>query len=97
MIRLEDIPELSAGEADDLMKEFENLIDVSGISYIETLLSTSSFDHDYRERILRELPEMDLERSYEVIRMLQMNQLNPDQGNLGNQKQTAKHIKSIAQ
>jgi hypothetical protein len=65
MIRLEDIPELSASEAEELLKEFENLIDVSGISYIETLLSTSSFDHDYRERILRELPEMNLERSYE--------------------------------
>lgn len=67
------------------------------VNYIESLLSTSSLDHEQRGFIESELSMMNPTRASQVISMLQMNQLNPDQGNLGNQKQTAKHIKSIAQ
>lgn len=67
------------------------------LSYIESLLTTSSLDHDQRYYIEAELTTMNPTRASQVINMLQMNQLNPDQGNLGNQKQTAKHIKSIVQ
>lgn len=67
------------------------------VNYIESLLSTSSLDHEQRGYIESELSMMNPTRASQVINMLQMNQLNPDQGNLGNQKQTAKHIKSIAQ
>lgn len=67
------------------------------IDYIESLLSTSSLDHDQRRNIEYELHTMNPTRASQVINMLQVNQLGPNEGNLGNQKQTAKHIKSIAQ
>lgn len=95
MIRLEDIPELTAQEVKDLMVEFEGLAEIDTVSYIEVLLSNSTLDHDQRAEIERTLHDMDIKTSYDVIQYLKINQQSPNEGNLGSQKQTARFIRSF--
>lgn len=66
------------------------------LQVIENLVRTSTYDHEQRADIERRMYDMDKDEAQKVIVDLWNNQLGPDHGNLGNQKQTAKHIKNIA-
>lgn len=68
----------------------------SQIQYIESLLQSCSLDHEEVANLEMETAIMTPDRASKVIEYLKNNQLGPDHGNLGNQKQTAKHIKTIA-
>lgn len=67
------------------------------IDYIESLLSTSTYDERQRTAIEMETAVMSAQRASQVIEQLKNNQQVVDQGVFPNEKQLAKHIRTIAQ
>lgn len=66
------------------------------ISYIESLLQSSTLDERRRTAIEMETSVMSAQRAHAVIEQLLQNQQGPDQGYLGTQKQLSSHIRKIA-
>lgn len=67
------------------------------LSYIESLLTSSTLDERQRAAIEMETSVMSSQRASQVIEQLKNNQQGPDQGFIGTQKQLSKHIQKIAQ
>jgi hypothetical protein len=67
------------------------------LTYIENLLQTSTYDERQRSAIEMEISVMNAQRASKVINQLLENQLGPDHGNMGTQRQLSKHIQNISQ
>jgi hypothetical protein len=96
MKRLSECNEVDESVRGELLEYLGDTVSNYQEDDIERLLQTSTYDHEQRAEIERRMYDMDKDEAQRVIVDLLNNQLGPDHGNLGNQKQTAKHIKNIA-
>jgi hypothetical protein len=55
----------------------EGMPDINKISYVEGLIGSSTYDHEWQARKVRELPGMNHAELDELIANLQVNQLDP--------------------